>query len=234
MTIGMLRIRNEARWIERSITSILPVCDRVLVLDDHSSDGTPFLCASMPRVEVFDSPFSGCDEVRDKNYLLDKVRIHKPDWVLAIDGDEEIRDGYSRLVLASHAQPSSQQRCFMLPVWFLWDTEQQRRVDGVYRHFWRDSLFRPGEHRFEPTTGTANFHCGNAPASVRGGSARLNAPLLHFGYLHQADRLRKYEWYNRVDPGNLLEDEYKHVVVGDVFPAESRFKHGGPLKLEAV
>lgn len=26
--------------------------------------------------------------------------------------------------------------------------------------------------------------------------------------------------------------KYRHMVIGDVFPAESRFAHGGPLKIE--
>ena len=34
MTVfGMLRVRNEARWIEEVLRAALPVCERIFVLD---------------------------------------------------------------------------------------------------------------------------------------------------------------------------------------------------------
>ena len=38
--IGIMRVKNEARWIDRVLASILPLCERVLVMDDGSTDGT--------------------------------------------------------------------------------------------------------------------------------------------------------------------------------------------------
>jgi len=49
--------------------------------------------------------------------------------------------------------------------------------------------------------------------------------------MHRADRERKYQWYNAQDPNNAIEDRYRHMVIGDLFPADSKFDHGGPLKL---
>jgi hypothetical protein len=62
----------------------------------------------------------------------------------------------------------------------------------------------------------------------------VNARLLHYGYLHREDRIRKYEWYTQQDPDNQAEDFYRHTVIGDLFPAEIRFRHGGPLKLREL
>jgi hypothetical protein len=47
MIIGLLRIKNEARWIARVVRSIQPVCGRILIFDDHSTDGTPEICESL-------------------------------------------------------------------------------------------------------------------------------------------------------------------------------------------
>jgi glycosyltransferase involved in cell wall biosynthesis len=49
MIIGLLRIKNEARWIERVVRSIQPVCGRNLIFDDHSTEGTPEVCVSRHR-----------------------------------------------------------------------------------------------------------------------------------------------------------------------------------------
>jgi glycosyltransferase involved in cell wall biosynthesis len=228
--IGLMRVKNEARWIERCVESILPVCERVLVLDDHSTDGTPYLCSSIPGVNVFDSPFSGLDETRDKNYLLDKARGEE--WVLMIDGDELLDPACLAEVHRAQQLPVN---AFSFRVLYLWDSEHQVRTDGVYGRFRRPSMFRPGNHRFESTRAGGNFHCGNVPLALQPNAHPLDASLLHFGYMHKADRLRKYAWYNDRDPGNVMEDRYRHVAQGDVpeIPASARLMHAGPLQLEA-
>lgn len=39
------------------------------------------------------------------------------------------------------------------------------------------------------------------------------------------------DWETPTPTGIRLEDGYRHMVIGDVFPADSRFLHAGPLKL---
>jgi glycosyltransferase involved in cell wall biosynthesis len=211
MVVGMMRVKNEARWIERSISSILPVCDRVLVMDDHSDDATPFLCASLPGVDVFNSPFHGLDEARDKNYLLEKAREARADWILCIDGDEMLAPaGLRKLQEAMRSNAPS----ISMRIPYLWDSEHQIRVDGVYGEFRRHSAFRPNGHRFSSSQ-TGGFHCGNVPFAARKGALTVDAiQLLHFGYLHASDRARKYAWYNAQDPANHVEDQYRHVAAG--------------------
>ena len=225
--VGLMRVKNEARWIEASIRSILPICDRVMVLDDHSTDDTAAICETLPAVSVVRSPFDGLNEARDKNYLLDLARGF--DWAVMIDGDEVL--AHADVLRA--AIEVSERQCLSLPVWYLWDTPDQMRVDGVYGNFRRQSVFRPGTARFHDR-GAPNFHCGNVPAEIRQDCGYVSPPLLHYGYMHREDRLRKYEWYRSQDPNNAAEDEYRHIVVGDVFPIESKFRHGGPLTLKSV
>lgn len=232
MIIGMLRIRNEARWIERVIASILPLCDRVVIMDDHSTDGTLDICRALGKVDAFDSPFEGLDEARDKNLLLEKATAYKPDWILSIDGDE-ILAPYSLERLRNALR--GPYACLSLRVLYLWNREDQFRSDGVYGDFHRESVFRPNGSRFESPYGGPNFHCGNVPFGARQKRDVLtDVHLLHLGYLHREDRIRKYNWYNAADPGNDREDCYRHTVIGDLFPADSRFQHGGPLELRSI
>lgn len=87
--VAMLRIRNEERWIAEVIESVMPLCDRIFIMDDHSTDGTLEVCLRYPKVTVFCSPFEGLNEARDKNWLLDQImRECEASWVLCIDGDE--------------------------------------------------------------------------------------------------------------------------------------------------
>lgn len=222
--VGLLRVQNEARWIERVVRAMLPLCESVLVMDDHSTDATPEICAAIDRVRVLPSPFGGLDEARDKNWLLDQAR--DAEWVLMIDGDELLAP---EAVEALRVAMTGGAPCLAPRVLYLWDREDQVRVDGVYGRFRRPSLFRPGAHRFVDD-GPPNFHCGNAPLALQRQAELVEgARLLHFGYLERADRLRKYDWYRQRDGANPNEDGYRHMVIGDVFPPESVFRHGGPL-----
>src|ERR1039458_9255817 len=75
MTVfGMLRVKNECRWIKEVLESILPLCERIFVLDDHSDDITPEICEKLDeRITVYRSQFVGLDETRDKNFLLSQI-----------------------------------------------------------------------------------------------------------------------------------------------------------------
>jgi glycosyltransferase involved in cell wall biosynthesis len=235
MIVGMMRIKNEARWIERVLTSMLPVCDRIFILDDHSTDETREICKRFPAVTLFDSPFEGIEETRDKNWLLEKVEqsCQAGTWVVAIDGDEEIAPGCCdeiRTLVKWAYGPDA----YRFRVLYLWDTPEQIRVDGIYQRFHRGSMFKltPGA-RFRSSAG-GGFHCGNVPSprSISDCGVRL----LHYGYMYREDRLRKFEFYNAPDkqPIPPNEDGYRHMVIGDIFPADSRFLHAGPLQLTTL
>lgn len=231
--IGLLRVRNEARWIERVIRSISGVCERVLVLDDHSTDRTAEIAYGC-GAEVVASPFEGLDESRDKNLLLNLAgqRAKPNEWALMIDGDEELHPEDAAVIEAECARGPG---ALSMRVLYLWDTPDQVRVDGVYRNFRRASAFRmiPGI-AFQPTRHGGHFHCGNVPAHYHHASRPTAIRLLHYGYMERADRIRKYGWYNAMDPKSQGEDGYRHMVIGDLFPADSRFRWGGPLLVEAL
>ena len=228
----MMRCRNESRWIKRSIESIAPLCNGgIAVFDDHSTDGTAEIAASITGVALMRSPFTELNEARDKNLILAGIRADA-DWVVAIDGDEELR---APEALAS-AMQTSKALCLSLPIWYLWDREDQMRVDGVYGNFHRESVFRPRPGARFHEGPAPNFHCGNVPPVLRERREIVNAPLLHYGYIERDDRLRKYSWYNAKDPDNHSEDCYRHMVQGDIVevPHDAVLKHGGPLSLRQL
>lgn len=229
--VGIMRVKNEARWISESVRSISGLCDRVIVLDDGSTDGTPDIIRGIPKVSIFHgSPGREPDEARDKNLLIERARRFDPEWILCIDGDEVLCNPASVLeAIASGAAPA-----YTLRVAFLWDSPEQVRVDGVYRNLTRPSLFKlsAADGVFRETSFGQNFHCGSVPPDLRGKSMPCEAVLKHYGYMHKQDRLKKFEWYNRMDPDNALEDRYQHMVIGDLLPPETVTRHGGPLELQ--
>jgi glycosyltransferase involved in cell wall biosynthesis len=232
---GMLRVKDEARWIERAIRSIQPVCDTVLVLDDHSSDGTPELCESL-GCTVYRSQFDGIHEARDKDFLLAKVwetGAAIGDYCIMIDGDEAVHPADIPNVRDAIASGAT---CCSFHIVYLWDREDQIRVDRWYKEFRRPSLFRLVARNltFARNEFGGNFHCSSAPAQLLYSIRAVPVRLLHYGYLHREDRVRKFYWYNAIDPNNQFEDSYRHMVVGDLYPSDSAFRWAGPLQLEPL
>jgi glycosyltransferase involved in cell wall biosynthesis len=234
---GMLRIKNEARWIYRVIDAISPVCNAgVWVMDDRSTDDTVKICASHPNCHVRVSPHDKLNESRDKNWLMAIVMNNAdPDWVVQIDGDEEVEAAGVQEI--ARLCEEGKHPAYTFQVLYLWNKENQVRADGIYSNFHRPSLFRTRgiDLRFGTTyTGNgSNLHCTNVPQALVKKAALSTVRIKHYGYLHLADRVAKYEFYNRVDPGNPLEDGYRHIVQGDIpsVPAWMQLRHAGPLML---
>lgn len=231
---AVMRVKNEARWIASVLRSVRPLCSQIVVFDDHSDDDTASICESLGAT-VIRSPFTGLDESRDKQYLLEYLRAQAVEWVLMIDGDE-LLSPKAIPVIREHIERGTVDG-YQLQIFYLWDAPNQIRVDGVYGRMWRPSIFRiKPEFRFAKTRFGCNFHCGSVPIQLVGKTVRLEAAIFHLGYMDREDRLRKYRWYNERDPHNLTEDEYRHMVQGDIpdVPAEAVLRYAGPLKLEAV
>jgi glycosyltransferase involved in cell wall biosynthesis len=236
MTIfGMLRVKNEARWIADVIGSLNRVCDRIFVMDDNSTDGTAQICAGLGAT-VYHSPFKDLDEARDKNWLLKKIEAHwdgSKAWVLLIDGDEVLEaDGPDKI---REAAESDAINAYSFKILYLWNDAQTVRVDGILGRFFRGSMFRlMSGLEFGATRVNGNLHCSSVPTRFANGSRKTNIKLFHLGYMYHEDRIRKWEWYNRVDPNNINEDRYQHMVIGDILPPDTVTMHAGPLKLESL
>ncbi len=277
--VCMMRVRNEARWIRRSLERTFQVASTVVVWDDGSVDETHQEAAGVVTQGKIDYPVShvtlyggrvdglycvlhylrspfrpavndmeSVSEIRDKNILWWYVKAQVPfRHVLCMDGDEvlsrrAVRD-FGEAVRALEGGVDM----LSIPFVYLWNDERTRRVDAIYgdadgtrggeapdglprlrfpRLFTtvRCDPFDVFEQRFawsghrQGRRVLGGFHCGSVPqenflpkgTSPARGTA--NFPVLHFGYMHEADRRAKHAWYNKIDPGNKYEGEYKHIV----------------------
>jgi hypothetical protein len=212
-----MRIKNEASHIREVLAQALRLCQRAFVFDDHSSDDTVAICRSFGEsVTVFPTPFEGLDEARDKNFLLEKITEENPEWVLWIDGDEVLESTGPAQIQAAVAQSATAAAWYMR-IAYLWDDPSQVRVDGLFGGFRRLSLFRLrgqplSRLTFRSTGHGGNFHCGNVPHGLFGEHRDLSVRLKHYGYLTEQQRINKYAFYTSADPGNQLEDNYRHVL----------------------
>ncbi len=237
--VGMMRIKDESRWIGDVLRSIQPLCDHIFVLNDNSTDDTGKICRSFEKVTVFDSPFSGLNESRDKNWLYDQIMAHcEPNYILCVDGDEVLESNGPDII--RHTVAVGGRQSYSLQIAFIWNDPDHVRVDRIYGDFWRPSLFKPfverphvpddrrllGEFRFMATpfgrhvnSDQPNLHCSSVPQRLIHGRGLCPARLKHYGYMDRADRVRKLDYYTSIDWANAAEDSYRHVCQGDVVTA---------------
>ncbi len=48
--IATYRVKNEARFIEQSLKSVIDICSEIVVLDDNSTDETVEICSGFDKV----------------------------------------------------------------------------------------------------------------------------------------------------------------------------------------
>jgi glycosyltransferase involved in cell wall biosynthesis len=161
---GIVTCFNEERNLRACLES-LAWCDEIVVLDSFSTDRTPEIAKSFPRVRFFERAYYGAAAA--KNYALDHA-AHE--WAFILDADErctpELRREIEALLAAGpeHGAYTVKRRCFFLG--------REIRFSG-----WRRDrvvrLIRRGAARHA----NARVH---PKVIVRGEAPVLASPLLHF------------------------------------------------------
>lgn len=85
---GHTIVKNEAIWVKKSLESVLPYLDKILVWDTGSTDSTVQLIQSIKSSKIF---FKQCGPV-DREGLVRlrnaQIKATETDWFLLVDGDE--------------------------------------------------------------------------------------------------------------------------------------------------
>ena len=89
--------KDERRNVERCLRSLAPVADELVVVDDHSTDGTRELCERL-GARVVPHAFAGFGP--QKNFA-NGLASHE--YVLSLDADEALDEPLQRAILAAKA-----------------------------------------------------------------------------------------------------------------------------------
>lgn len=220
--VAMYRVKNEERWIEKSLKTISEICDEIVILDDGSIDKTLQICKTFSKViDIHSQSNLPFDETRDKNLLLKMALNRKPDYILTIDGDEVIAPQMKQILLEelNVLHPNAQVLEFQFL--YIWDKPYQYRFDGIFGNTWHKRLFKIDNQAedliFDQTQYPGNAHCPGIPTNLKGieNSARSRIKILHYGYYDDILRKKKYQFYNQIDPNNVDFDGYRHIVSGN-------------------
>ena len=230
--MGVYWIKNESRFIEKSLKSVMDICSEIIIMDNNSTDDTVEICSGFDKVtEIIKRKDLPLDEVRDKNILYEHARKSNPDFILAVDGDEIFMPNASEILFEELSTIHPDSDVFEFQFLTLWDNVNTIRTDGIFGYYWQKRLLRmknqPLSVLFVENDNPGNIHCGSIPPSSVGfdNSAKSSVKIFHLASLDDEVRKRKYEYYTKTDPDSVLTGAYKHMISG-----EGRFS--GPNGIE--
>ena len=129
----MYRVKNEERWIQKSLESISDLCSKIVILDDGSTDNTVEVCQSFSNVvDIYQQKDLQIDEHRDRTRLLKMALDQDPDYLLTMDGDEVILPTSKDILLEEINVLYPQKFMFQFQFLYMWDKFNQYRYDGLY------------------------------------------------------------------------------------------------------
>jgi glycosyltransferase involved in cell wall biosynthesis len=184
MNVSVVLItRNEAGRIRRCLDSIR-WADEIVVVDQHSTDGTPAVCREYGARLFSREMAAGFGEQR--NFAIAQASRH---WILSLDADEEVTPPLREAIQGAIADPGDYVG-FRIP-------RLTEYLGRFIRHCgWYPSpvlrLFRRGYGRFTD----ALVH---EELRVDGPVGNLQEDLLHYSYDSLSEHLQKLELYTTYD-----------------------------------
>jgi glycosyltransferase involved in cell wall biosynthesis len=224
MLIGAMLVRNEeSRYLERVLEQMAKVCDKIIVLDDCSTDNTPEICKEY-GAEVYPSirSYWGTNELKQRKLLWELATYEKPDWILCLDADETI----PRIdLLPDKIELAEQYGCDGLAfnLYDMWD-EKHYRDDELWNAHTRDWVmcvrYNPAKEYIWRET---QLHCGRFPLNACEQVGQTGLAIQHWGWAREADREAKYKRYMQSDPEGEYGCMEQYQSILDEKPTLMRF-----------
>ena len=208
--LGLMRVKNEEEFIEEVLEAQY-FCEKILVLNNYSTDRTEEICRSFKNVRVVETPFDDVyDEGKDQEYLCHLAREFYPKWICRMQGDEVLeRDTYEKIRPLIDDEGA---KCIEVHSLNYWNDNKTLRVDGAIGQGFRQSFWRfPTDTRL-----TYDFmHC-SLPQQLAGVlKTRVGLAMWHYGFMNPArraktaalqkaadrDKLNEYRWNTQGYPG---------------------------------
>lgn len=182
MTFGALIIIHNAiehdYCVRECIRSVLPICDRVLVVECESTDGTDKMLAEMaekePKIAVIQHPWKPSPAAQRLWISITHAtkKLIGTDWYIAMDADEVISPDDYCAIQAHVNNWRGTNNCGVLYRWTFWKDAQHVIPEGI--------ICSHRNPRVGPTTESL---CGDLIDPPR--SQWIPANIYHYGHIRE-------------------------------------------------
>lgn len=203
--VAMMPVHNEAgRYLELVLRHLVKFVDRIVVLDDCSTDSSGEICRSFDRV-IYHREKERLFE-RDESLLRTRLWRHtavlRPKWILAVDADEMFEERAE--VEFSSLLRQSDFTAVDFRLFDFWN-EFQYRADGGWNPWIKHHRMLI---RYNPALSDRwreqDLHCGRFPLEYYRLPHAFHSDfrVKHFGWLSPRDRCRKSRAYLAKNPAD--------------------------------
>ena len=212
MIVGAVLARNEAdRYLRRCLTNMLDLCDKVLLLDDHSTDSTPHLARELgvqvrerkdPAGAWWSEQRASRESVaREELWTWASSQCGIDDWCFIWDADHEVM-GLTRQDLSYLTTRDAAVTAWACPLLDLWNDETTHRTDGwwglgpISPRIWLAKAW-PHGLGVKGVWPAGGLHVGHVPPNFQyvAGLMPPGVFIKHYGYLKKEDRIAKHRRY---------------------------------------
>ncbi len=217
ITLSMIVKNEEQRYLSQVLESLRGHIDQAVILDDGSTDNTIKLCRDILKdiplhiVQNERSMFAQEAQLRKKQWN-ETVKTN-PDWILNLDADEVLENGFWEHAQALVNDPDYDFYCLRL--YDMWN-ETHYRED---RYWSAHSVYRPFLMRYQPDYmykwNEIPQHCGRFPMNTFSfPSAQSEFRVQHFGWATAHDRTQKSKRYKHLDPDAIygIREQYDSIL----------------------
>ena len=227
--VGACRVKDGAQYLERTLEKVSLIADEIVVLVSKlTTDNTKEICGKFPKVVLVedDKDDQAFVEAESRNRVLQMAYSRHPDWIWCFDHDEIPSDflirNFDKLVNPTNPEIF----LWTFPIVQLWNTEHQRRVDGLWGQFWQGRMFRalPG---LKIQNNNNQIHCGSHPTFPSENVGLVPYKIIHYGNVDSTYRKKKWERYTKIDT-----DKDLNMVLGTWKDYYWRLYYGEPTQQE--
>jgi len=229
-----LRDDYDADVFVRSLNKSSEFADHIFILDDDSHwkisqelnkifitspKGCDAIdrCVELPCKVTLKQHERDFDERRDRNELLDMAKEANMDWVFSLDADEVVEDKVDRKYIEKLINtPDPMCQGYAVHYYTFWNDEEHYNSGDVWQNMCGTRLVRLTGDPLIFLGSKSTFHVGNVPYVPTDMTRVTSIRIKHYGYVHPAQRQRKYEWYEKMDtdkdPRLIGHKDYKHLI----------------------
>lgn len=200
--IGVCGPGEADKYLQGTLDEFKRLCDDVLIATNNATQKEIKLLDKYGFNHYEDNREWGIDQPNIKTDLLTKAGELNPDWIIALDMDEQFAPEFTREVAESLA--SKGEIAYHFLVINLYNNEKTYAHGEGIQRFWNVRFYK-----YLPKYGLQfqrkNLHCGLGPPLMYMYGWYAPFYLLHYGLMKPQDRQSRIERYKKYDPNRRFK-----------------------------